>query len=80
MIDELAPAITTKSAQQRADRVRRLRAALLGDAATEAEIAIALNCSRRKVQRLGLPFERVGRTRLYDVPGARLMLQRRSAA
>ena len=53
--EETSPA----TAQQLLDRVSRIRAALLGDGATEQEIADALECSRRKVQRLGLPYEKV---------------------
>jgi hypothetical protein len=55
--------------------IAQLRDELLGrKAATEKEIAQALGRSRRAVQRMNLPFVRIGRTRFYDVPGARQVL------
>jgi hypothetical protein len=62
------------------DQAKRLRYELLGNGRTEQEIAAALNCSTRKVQRLGLPFRKVGSTRIYDIEGAAALLQRRSSS
>jgi hypothetical protein len=44
---------------------RTLRERLIPDGASEEEIAKALRKCRRSVQRLGLPFRKVGRTRIY---------------
>jgi hypothetical protein len=57
---------TTKFAKT-STRVERLREALLPGLAFEDEIAEALNCSRRTVQRLRLPFVRVGMRRAYSL-------------
>jgi hypothetical protein len=59
------------------DRIERLRDALLPDGAFEGELAAALGCSRRKVQQLGLPFDKIGGTRIYNIPGSRQALRRR---
>ncbi len=57
-------------------RVERLRDELLPNGAFEEEIAEALNCSERQVQRLRLPFRKIG---IYDVPGSREALRSRSS-
>jgi hypothetical protein len=54
---------------------RSLRQELLGNGATEQEIAAALGCSTRKVKRLNLPFRRVGGQRIYDVDAAATLLR-----
>ena len=56
-----------------------LRQRLLPDWEFEEEMAAALGVSRRTVQRLGLPFERVGKRRAYQVSGSREVLRRRIA-
>jgi hypothetical protein len=61
-------------------RVRRIREALLPDHAYEDELAEALDCSRRKVQRLGLPFVKIGARRAYSISGSRDVLRRQQAA
>lgn len=60
------------------DRIERLRQALIGNGALEREVAEALGKSRRSVQRLGLPFRKVGATRVYDVTASRLALDHTS--
>jgi hypothetical protein len=57
-------------------RSERLRDELLPDQAFEEEIAAALACSRRTVQRLNLPYVKVGTRRIYIVSGSRDVLQR----
>ena len=57
-------------------RAERLRDELLPDQAFEEEIAAALACSRRTVQRLNLPYVKVGTRRIYIVSGSRDVLQR----
>ena len=54
-----------------ADGVGTLRAMLLDGLAPEQELADALDVSTRTVQRLGLPFIRMGRRRLYILDGVR---------
>jgi hypothetical protein len=56
-----------------------LREQLLPDIAFEEEMADALDCSRRTVQRLGLPYVRIGKRRGYSVSRAREELKRRIA-
>ena len=57
------------------DRIAQLRDELLPGGAFEWELAAALDCSRRKIQQLGLPFDRIGGTRIYRVAGARKVLR-----
>jgi hypothetical protein len=54
-----------------ADGVDILRTMLLDGLAPEQEVADALGVSTRTVQRLGLPFIRLGRRRMYVVDGSR---------
>jgi hypothetical protein len=61
--------------QQPADWIVQLREELMPDGAFEWEVAAALGCSRRKVQRLDLPYRKVGSTRIYNVTGSRKALQ-----
>ena len=61
----------------RVSRVDLLREKLLPNGAFEDEMAAALQCSRRQIQRLGLPFTKNGETRIYDVPGSREAIRRR---
>jgi hypothetical protein len=53
-----------------------LRERLLPGQAYEEEIAAALDCSRRTVQRLNLPFKRIGKRRTYSISEAREALRR----
>ena len=56
-----------------------LREQLLPNIAFEEEVANALNCSRRTVQRLGLAFVRIGKRRGYLVSKAHEELKSRLA-
>jgi hypothetical protein len=58
-------------------RVSQIRDALRPNCAFEWEVAEALNCSRRKIQLLGLPFEKIGGTRIYNVLAVREALRGR---
>ena len=57
-------------------RLDRIRDELLPGGAFEDEVAAALNCSRRYVQKLGLPYRKSGDVRIYDIAGAREVIQR----
>jgi hypothetical protein len=56
------------------DIIAALREEILGRKVPEDQLAAALGKSRRSVQRMGLPFVKVGRTRFYDVHAARQVL------
>lgn len=58
------------------NRIESLREQLLPDSAFEEEIAEALACSRRTVQRFELPYDRVGQRRVYSISGSRTRLRR----
>ena len=58
-------------------RVDRLRDELFPNGALEGEMAVALDCSERQVQRLLLPFWKLGTKQIYNVPGSREVLRRR---
>ena len=62
--------------ERRNTRVERIRDELLPDGALEEEIAQAINCSPRQVQRLNLPYKKLGAKRVYDVSGARDIVRR----
>jgi uncharacterized protein YerC len=64
---------TTAEAQ---DRRRQLRKELIGNGATKREIADALGCSTRTIDRMKLP--RIGDTKIFDVDATAALLQRRS--
>jgi hypothetical protein len=68
--------IPTAEAQ---DRRRQLRKELIGNGATNQEIADALNCSTRKIDRLKLPFRKIGGTKIFDIDGSAALLQRQSS-
>jgi hypothetical protein len=59
-------------------RINQIRDALMPDCAFEWEVAEALNCSRRKIQLLGLPYEKIGGTRIYNVLAVREALRGRT--
>jgi hypothetical protein len=74
------PTTSTAERSMSRSRVDRLREELIPGGAFENEIAEALNCSGRQVQRLHLPFVKIGIRHVYDVPGSRDVLRRRSSA
>lgn len=53
------------------DNQNVLRETLLRGLAPEEEVAEALDVSRRTIQRLGLPYIRIGRRRMYVIAAAR---------
>lgn len=62
--------------ERHSTRVERIRDELFPDGALEEEIAQAINCSPRQVQRLNLPYKKLGTKRVYDVSGARNIVRR----
>jgi hypothetical protein len=79
MPDHLAHLPSERMEPANRETVPSLRERLLPGVAFEDEVAKALNCSRRTVQRLGLPFVRIGKRRGYLVSGAHDEIRRRIA-
>lgn len=59
-------------------RIEQIRDALMPNCAFEWEVAEALNCSRKKIQMLNLPHEKIGGTRIYNVLAVREALRSRT--
>jgi hypothetical protein len=76
MSEETGP--TPAETARPSDRISQIRDALMPNCAFEWEVAEALNCSRRKIQLLGLPYEKIGGTRIYNVLAVREALRGRT--
>jgi len=56
------------------ERIARIRRAVLPAECTEQDLAAALEVSRRTVQRLGLPYRRIGHRRYCDIQASARVL------
>jgi hypothetical protein len=75
--DRTCPVTTPPAAKLTPDREREIREQLgLADTAFETEIAAALHCSVRTVQRFELPHRVIAGHRLYDLPASAEQLRR----